>query len=107
MFDYKLKSLIKFVITEEIYRKFIVVVGEMMRKTRMFVLGAMQKLTNLVELEKFCRMSLWLQKRASIQPRTDIPKFELPVYRYTGSGISVYRDMHRPSRHIPSKERSE
>ena len=30
---------------------------------------------NLVDLEKCCKMSIWLQRSASIQPRTSPPKF--------------------------------
>ena len=32
--------------------------------------GAVQKYVNLVDLEKCCKMSIWLQNLASIQPRT-------------------------------------
>ena len=35
---------------------------------------AVQKRANLVDLEKCCKMNVWLQKAASIQPRTDLPK---------------------------------
>ena len=32
--------------------------------------GAVQRIANIVDLEKRCKMSIWLQKSASIQPRT-------------------------------------
>merc|ERR1712224_257660 len=34
-----------------------------------------QKSVNLEDLEKCCKMSIWLQKSASIQPRTSLSKF--------------------------------
>ena len=34
-------------------------------------------------------MNLQLEKSASIQPRQDLPKFGLAVYRYTAVGIHV------------------
>ena len=37
--------------------------------------GAVQRIANLVDLEKRCKMSIWLQKSALIQPRTSSPKF--------------------------------
>ena len=37
--------------------------------------GAVQKDVNLVDLEKCCKMSIWLQNLASIQPRTSLSKF--------------------------------
>ena len=46
----------------------------------------------LVDLEKSCKMSIWLQKSASIQPRTRRPKFAetnlVPPNRHKfGSGL--------------------
>ena len=38
--------------------------------------GAVQKDVNLVDLEKCCKMSTYLQTLASIQPRTGLLKFE-------------------------------
>ena len=42
-----------------------------------FEFGAVQRIANLVDLEKRCKMStsIWLQKSALIQPRTSSPKF--------------------------------
>ena len=37
--------------------------------------GAVQKYVNLVDLEKCCKMSIYLQNLASIQPRRSPPKF--------------------------------
>ena len=37
--------------------------------------GAVQKYVNLVDLEKCCKMSIYLQNLASIQPRTSLSKF--------------------------------
>ena len=45
--------------------------------------GAVQRIANLVDLEKRCKMSIWLQKSASIQPRTSPLKFDefLRIFR--------------------------
>ena len=47
----------------------------------------MQKNANLVDLEKCCKMSVRLQKSASIQPRTVLSKFakNWPKVRMKGS----------------------
>ena len=37
--------------------------------------GAVRKCADIVDLEKCSKMSIWLRKLASIQPRTDRPKF--------------------------------
>ena len=37
------------------------------------------QLDHLVDLEKCCKMSIWLQKSASIQPRTSLLKFDIAV----------------------------
>ena len=47
------------------YRKFIKIV----QKSENFAFGAVQKYANLVDLEKCRKMSIYLQKSASIQPR--------------------------------------
>ena len=71
-----------------------------------FEFGAVQKSVNLVELEQFCKMSIWLQKSASIQPRTSLSKFaqnwlkvrlkvrpnialSLPARRATAAGLGA------------------
>ena len=41
-----------------------------------FEFGAVQRIANLVDLEKCWKMSIWLQKSALIQPRTSPLKFE-------------------------------
>ena len=65
----------------------------------------MQKLANLVELEKYCEMSLQLKKLMPIQPRTDIPKVGLSIYRYTG--ITVPEGMYTESVSIWSSKTPE
>ena len=40
-----------------------------------FKLRAVQRCGNLVDLEKCCKMSIWTQRSALIQPRTSPPKF--------------------------------
>ena len=40
---------------------------------------AVRRCGNLVDLEKCCKMRIWLQKSASIQPRTSLPKFDKPA----------------------------
>ena len=40
-----------------------------------FEFWAVQKQINLLDLEKCCKMSIWLQKSVSIQPRTRLSKF--------------------------------
>ena len=42
---------------------------------RNFEFGAVQKCVNLVDLEKCCKMSIWLQRLASMTPITSPPKF--------------------------------
>ena len=37
--------------------------------------GAVQKDVNLVDLEKCCKINIYLQNLASIQPRTSLSKF--------------------------------
>ena len=37
--------------------------------------GAVQRIANLVDLEKCWKMRIWTQKSALIQPRTSSPKF--------------------------------
>ena len=71
---------------------------EMMRQTANVQLGAVQKRANLVELEKSCKTSLSLQKAASIQPRTDLPKFGAPTpYRgLAAAGSNQQRLAPRP-----------
>ena len=44
------------------------------KKIQIWGFGEVQKRANLVDLEKCCKMNVWLQKAASIQPRTDLPK---------------------------------
>ena len=61
---------------------------EFIRRTANVDLGAVQKRANHVELEKYRKLSLYLQNSASILPRTDPPKFGLPVYRHTCSGTA-------------------
>ena len=39
--------------------------------------GAVQKDVNLVDLEKCCKMSIWLQKSVLIQPRTSLGKSDV------------------------------
>ena len=38
-------------------------------------IAAVQRCTHLVDLEKCCKMSIYLQRSASIQKRTSPPKF--------------------------------
>ena len=38
--------------------------------------GAVQRIANLADLAKRCKMSIWLQKSALIQPRTSSLKFD-------------------------------
>ena len=40
-----------------------------------FEFGAVQRFVNLVDLGKCCKMSIWLQNSALIQPRTGRLKF--------------------------------
>ena len=41
-----------------------------------FEICAVRRIANLVDLEKCWKMSIWLQKSASIQPRTSLLKFD-------------------------------
>ena len=42
---------------------------------KMFEFGAVRKCANIVAIEKCCQSHVYLQKSASIQPRTSPPKF--------------------------------
>ena len=44
-----------------------------------FEFGTVQRFMNLVDLEKCWKITIWLQKSASIQPRTSLPKFDQPA----------------------------
>ena len=46
------------------------------RKYVNFESGAVQRFVNLEDLEKCCKMRIWLQRLASIQKRTSLPKFQ-------------------------------
>ena len=74
----------------------------------------MQKCENLVELEKRCKMSIWSQKSALIQRRTDCLKLnlnraearsdlrpvrELPLGRFPSCCGSLFRSPHVSRRH--------
>ena len=48
---------------------------EKLKNLENFEFVAVQRFANLVDLEKCCKMSIWLQKSALIQPRTSPPKF--------------------------------
>ena len=49
--------------------------AEFCKNPKEFEFEAVQRIVNLVELEKRWKMSIWLQNLASIQPRTSPPKF--------------------------------
>ncbi len=59
------------------FRKIITVNAKIFDKILQFFFefGAVQRNDNLINLEKCCKMRPWLQKSASIQPRTSPPKF--------------------------------
>ena len=46
-----------------------------MKKSANFESGAVQRIANLVDLEKCCKMRIWMQKSASMQKRTSPLKF--------------------------------
>ena len=48
---------------------------DMMRTTANSEFGTVQKRVNLIDLEKYCTMSLGLQRSALIKPRTDLQMF--------------------------------
>ena len=45
-----------------------------MQNSAKFEFGALQRCTNIVDLDKYCRMSIYLQKSASMQSRTSLPQ---------------------------------
>ena len=57
-------------------RKFTEILQNLKEKKTNFEIGAVQRFVNLEDLEKCCKMSIWLQKSASIQPGTSLPKFQ-------------------------------
>ena len=58
--------------------------------------GAVQRNVNLVDLEKCWKMSIWMQKSASVQPRTD--KNEIGCGPTTDRGPNVGWDARSPRR---------
>ena len=48
----------------------------------------MQRIANLVDLEKCCKMSIWTQKSASIQKRTSPLKFDDSAEKSEKSSVS-------------------
>ena len=69
-----------------------------MKICKIIELGAVRRNDNLVDLEKRCKMSIWLQKSASIQPRTSPLKFVGSRDSCTPSPVV------RPSTEAPSRE---
>ena len=50
----------------------------------------MQRIANLVDLEKCCKMSIWTQKSASIQKRTSPLKFDDSAEKSEKSSVSNF-----------------
>ena len=50
----------------------------------------MQRCDNLVDLEKRCKMSIWTQKSALIQPRTSLLKFDDLAENFELSSVSNF-----------------
>ena len=48
---------------------------EILQNLQKFANNLKIQLAHFVDLEKCCKMSIWLQKSALIQPRTSPPKF--------------------------------
>ena len=64
-----------------------------------FEYGAVRRCANLVDLEKCFKMSIWLQKSASIQKRTSPLKFDhfrYPKADFTASNLSTKVDTLTP-----------
>ena len=60
-----------------------------------FEIGAVQKYVNLVDLEKCCKMSIWLQRLASMTSITTLSKFGCDFIHFIQStpyqrGVEVY-----------------
>ena len=51
----------------------------------------MQRIENLVDLEKCCKMSIWSQKSASIQKRKSVLKFDDLAKKSEKDSISNFR----------------
>ena len=51
----------------------------------------MQRIENLVDLEKCCKMSIWSQKSASIQKRKSVLKFDDLAKESEKDSISNFR----------------
>ena len=62
----------------------------------MFQLRAAQKRADVVEFEKACKLNHEMQKSALKQPRTDLSKFGLPVYQYTGIQVEATHVLEHP-----------
>ena len=54
-------------------------IAKNLRKSEKFDFGAVQRFANLVDLEKCCKMSIYLQKSASIQLKSSPDKFAVKV----------------------------
>ena len=68
-----------------------------------FEIWAVQRIANLVDLEKWRKMSIYLQKSASIQPRTGLSKF---AKNYQFSKFPSFSRFPTSSKHRRGKKRT-
>ena len=66
-----------------------------MQKSKDLEIGALQKYANVVELEKCCKMHIWVQKSASIQLQTSSLKFTVQPAVQRAMQRAVQRAMQR------------
>ena len=66
----------------------------------------MQRITNLVDLEKCCKMSIWSQKSALIQKRKSVLKFDDLAEKSEKDSISNFRTKEKDEDAAPSGSRA-
>ena len=67
-----------------------------MQKIIKIQFAAVRRIANLVDLEKCCKMRIWMQKSASIQKRTSLLKLGVPHWSGRGHlGIFVAHQTNR------------
>ena len=75
--QYFLDNAAKSILKNHDFAEFLIKIGKsLMKNFRKNQFRLVQRIGNLVDLEKRCKMSIWLQNFASIQPRTSPVKFD-------------------------------
>ena len=67
-----------------------------------FEIWAVQQYENLVDLEKCCKMTIWLLSWLSIQPRTSLSKFEGDFIHFSFVSLPAELSTYRAPRNLTS-----